>query len=750
MKQEQERILWCLSTTEVFPFSKLGGLGDYSYSFAKALHRRGYEVVVFSPYYEKHMLPLVREIGLKTERRTIRFRDNELNYDCLSGSYDGIGFVFFRYPEFWGHDDMFLSDCPRYNENLDGSTLLGKALSEELRIRLGGEAAGRRVIVQGNDAPASFFAPFLRADQLPNVALTKLYCVHSLAPDAAGRIYRLDEYYLDRELRERLGPHFHRDSTWLETLAPFFDRFMTVSPNYALEITKGEAQLNDLLKRMFQEGRLRGFLNGLEHEYWSIRTSPWIDREDGQPLASIKRQYKTNLCAEIGLPEEEPLLLFVGRITPQKGLDRLNDILRLNPELRIVVLGQGEPLERYIEEPYRGRVVHFDQYEDKLCHRLLAAADYSIVPSEYEPCGYVAMHAPRFGVIPLVRRTGGLVNIAKYIERLMPNTVQFDNAAQFVSRYRAYAASRIHENDELREELSKMEWRWEDVLEPMERFVLSEDPQPIRFDFYSDEHLLEKLREETVSLARFGDGEFSILLGRGAPAFQKFDTALQERLREIIHSDHPNVMIGIPRYFNDTSKLHFFSKPYWEEYIANNLDFIHSLNGNKIYANAGITRPYIDLGDRSGSKERFERFRSIWKGRKVLVVEGRKTRFGVNNDLLGEAGQVHRILCPETNAFSVYEAIKSEVVQAAAAYDVILVALGPTATVLCYDLGLLNRRAIDIGHLDIEYDWYSNKAVWKVQIGNKYVSEARHGNPYIESAPLDRSYYDSIIGEIGG
>lgn len=272
----------------------------------------------------------------------------------------------------------------------------------------------------------------------------------------------------------------------------------------------------------------------------------------------------------------------------------------------------------------------------------------------------------------------------------------------------------------------------------------------IRFNFYSDEELLTKLREQNVSLARFGDGEIAILLERGAPKFQSFDLALQERLQRIIRSDEPGVIIGLPKFFNDTSMLHYYSKPYWDNYIADNMDFIRSLDANKTYANTGVTRPYIDFADRSGSQDIFERFRMIWKGRKVLIVEGRQSRFGVNNDLLEGAETVHRILCPETNAFEVYETIIGEVTRAAAAYDVVLVALGPTATVLCYDLGLLNMKAIDIGHLDIEYEWYLRKSVWKVQIDNKYVNEARNGNPYSEAGQLDRSYYESIICEIRG
>jgi len=468
-----ESTLWCLSTTEVYPFSKIGGLGDYCYSFAKGLRDRGHEVMVFSPYYEKHMLPLTAELDYQIEPRTITFRKRELSYLSMSCTYEGITYVFFRYAPFWGHDTMFLDDCKRYNENLNGSTLLGKAMSIELRIRLQAESGNRRLVVQGNDALSSFFAPYIQAEAFPNVQVTKLYAVHSFVGEAVGRIYRMDEYYLDQEFKALIDRDFSREKSWLEVLTPHFDRFITVSPNYVTEITSGETSLSKLFSRMHQEGRLAGFLNGIDDAFWSIHSSPLLGREEGDTLSALKHRYKAKLCRRIGLSLEKPLLVFVGRITPQKGLQRLNDMLALLPDSHIVILGQGEPLEHYITEPYRKQVTHFDHYEEQLCHEVLAAADYSIVPSEYEPCGYVAMYAPRFGVIPLVRETGGLVNIAASVESVLQVPILFDTADQFARLYSGLLVRNLHESDTLREKLSHLTWRWDETLEQMELFVLS-------------------------------------------------------------------------------------------------------------------------------------------------------------------------------------------------------------------------------------------------------------------------------------
>jgi len=121
----------------------------------------------------------------------------------------------------------------------------------------------------------------------------------------------------------------------------------------------------------------------------------------------------------------------------------------------------------------------------------------------------------------------------------------------------------------------------------------------------------------------------------------------------------------------------------------------------------------------------FSYVKKIWSARDVVIVEGRYTRFGVGNDLLSNSNSVLRILCPERNAYDCYEKILS--VCKKQDKDVLfLVALGPTATVLAYDLCNDGFQAIDIGHLDIEYEWFLNNADRKSVVANKYVNETNN------------------------
>ena len=99
----------------------------------------------------------------------------------------------------------------------------------------------------------------------------------------------------------------------------------------------------------------------------------------------------------------------------------------------------------------------------------------------------------------------------------------------------------------------------------------------------------------------------------------------------------------------------------------------------------------------------------IWKNRDVIIFEGQEARLGVANDLLDGARSISRIIfCPVKNAFNKYDQILS-------AFDeinsdvLILAALGPTATVLAYDLCKKGYQAVDIGYIGDEYECFLRK-----------------------------------------
>lgn len=256
---------------------------------------------------------------------------------------------------------------------------------------------------------------------------------------------------------------------------------------------------------------------------------------------------------------------------------------------------------------------------------------------------------------------------------------------------------------------------------------------------------IDYLIKHKVSLARFGDGEFKIINSKKI-GFQETNNVLANRLREVLNSNEEGIMICIPGTFLKTDDMVYGSKIYWDTYLKENrMELYKSLNLKKVYYNTQMTRLYIDYKDKSKVEDRFEKLKSIWKNRDIIIVEGKFSKLGVGNDLFRGANSISRIICPSRNAFNKYD----EILEAVKNIDkdkLILIALGPTATVLAYDLHLLGYQALDIGHIDIEYEWFLIKATEKVAIENKYVNEVLEGR--ITESENDEEYLKEILFEI--
>ena len=262
------------------------------------------------------------------------------------------------------------------------------------------------------------------------------------------------------------------------------------------------------------------------------------------------------------------------------------------------------------------------------------------------------------------------------------------------------------------------------------------------------EQTIEKILKDGSSIARFGDGEFNMMKG-GDIEFQPKNKELTKRLREVLNSEEENLLIGIPSYYFEDISIYVDKAREWFEYIQirerlSTYKLLKNKN-HKIYYNSNISRFYIDFKDKSHAKEYITKIKKLWENRNVIMVEGDKTRSGVGNDLYNNAKSFKRILAPAENAFVKYDEILNAIIKYANKGDLILMALGPTATVLAYDLYKNGYQAIDLGHLDLEYEWFLRGAEWKEKIENKYVNEL---NQRDVPESKDEKYIKQIICKI--
>lgn len=263
------------------------------------------------------------------------------------------------------------------------------------------------------------------------------------------------------------------------------------------------------------------------------------------------------------------------------------------------------------------------------------------------------------------------------------------------------------------------------------------------------EETLRKIVEEHMSISRYGDGEFQIILGNAKDKYQDNNKLLAERLREILVSNLQNHIVALADDYGSVDIYGEKTRNDIRRYMTESKrkQQYQFIDMNKQYYNAYISRPYVyypkELYNEAG--ERFEKLKMIWKGRDVVIVEGDKTRMGIGNDLFSETKSLLRIIAPNENAFLVYDEILKKVLDSVAKDKQVLIALGPTATVLAYDLAAYGYWAIDLGHVDLEYEWYL-RGNGKCHIPYKYNNEMVGGS--VVTDIKDEQYEKSIICKI--
>lgn len=257
---------------------------------------------------------------------------------------------------------------------------------------------------------------------------------------------------------------------------------------------------------------------------------------------------------------------------------------------------------------------------------------------------------------------------------------------------------------------------------------------------------LNYIMAHNSSVARFGDGEMDIITGHSIP-YQDYDESLANELKEIISSEsNESLVICLSDVFERLDRYNQEAVDFWKQHLKDNHLYYKNLCKAPWYGSTFISRPYMDLVDKSLSNMYFKNIKNLWDKRDILIVEGVSSRSGVGNDLFDNANSVERIICPSKNAYSKIDEIES-LIERHAENKLVLLILGPTAKVLAKRLSIKKFQAIDMGHIDSEYEWFKMKATTKVKLDHKHTAEHNFDEniTFIE----DDTYNSQIVERIG-
>lgn len=260
-----------------------------------------------------------------------------------------------------------------------------------------------------------------------------------------------------------------------------------------------------------------------------------------------------------------------------------------------------------------------------------------------------------------------------------------------------------------------MKKKIKDILAAIVYFLYEKGILHNRIKVYTIDETIDELLNTGKSMVRFGDGEIVMIKGVDL-MLQKASPEIGEGLAKILAYPYDDLMVTIPGIFDTLSDHHQASRQFWRDHLLFcRKTYERYCNPNRVYYTTFVSRCYYYGKDRSDCDRWFAKIRKIWENKDVVIVEGTRTHNGVGNDLFDSAGSIERIICPPSDAYGALP----EILEACTQYDtdrMFLLSVGVAAKFLALELFQRGYRVLDIGNMDMEYEWYVRKAPGKMQI----------------------------------
>ncbi len=399
-------------TSEFADYAKAGGLGDVSAGFPRALRRRGIDARVLMPAYPEVIakatnVSIVADLpgraGIEPCRiGEVRMPDGLTVYLVLAPSlYERMG------TPYCGSEGL---DWPDNDLRFARLSLAAAELAKG--------CAGLPWVpdlLHVNDWPGGLAPAYLRWD---GARVPTLLTVHNIAYQGVFGRERMSLLGIPKHAFHIEGVEFHGRISFLKAGMYYADHVSTVSPTYAREITTEAlgAGLHGLTQGLAAEGRLSGILNGIE-ESWDPSRDPHLPHHFKADNLSGKRgvaeSVRTGLCLT---QSKGPLFGMVSRLVHQKGLDIVAETAReiVREGGQIAILGLGDPETEHmvsrLARRHRNHIALLIGFNESMARRIVAASDFCLMPSRFEPCGLLQMQAQRYGALPIAHATGGLAD----------------------------------------------------------------------------------------------------------------------------------------------------------------------------------------------------------------------------------------------------------------------------------------------------------------------------------------------------
>lgn len=260
-----------------------------------------------------------------------------------------------------------------------------------------------------------------------------------------------------------------------------------------------------------------------------------------------------------------------------------------------------------------------------------------------------------------------------------------------------------------------MKRKVKEILAAIVYFLYEKNILHNKIRVHSIDETIDELLSTEKSMVRFGDGEIVMIKGVDL-MLQKASAEIADGLKEILAYRYDDLIVTIPGIFDTLSDHHKASRQFWRDHLFFcRKTYETYCDPNRVYGTTFVSRCYYFAKDRTPCDAWFAKIRKIWENRDVVIVEGVRTHNGVGNDLLDTAKSIERVICPPSDAYSAIPAI----LEACTTYGkdrLFLLSVGVAAKFLAAELFRQGYRVLDIGNLDMEYEWYVRRTPGKIKL----------------------------------
>lgn len=435
------------ASSEVAPFAKTGGLADVGGALPLELQRAGHNVAVITPAYRqvkgsgRPIEPLGVKFDIPIGNKIVRGR-------LLRGTFPGtdVPAFFVEQDDYYDRAELYRHKGEDYKDNCERFVFFCRAVLESIRL-----LHLRVDVIHAHDWQTALIPAYLNIEYAHTQGyenIGSVLTIHNLAYQGIFWHWDMLLTGLDWKYFNWNQMEFYGKLNLLKTGLIFADWLTTVSPQYAKEIQSDPlgCGLDGVLRQ--RSAQLTGIVNGVDYSVWNPATDVHLAATyDSSTWEAGKAICKVALQKELGLPEapRTPIVALIGRLADQKGWDLVLEVLRrwaIQMDVQWAILGTGEPFyhERLLQlsAEYPQRVAARLEFSEPLAHRIEAGADAFLMPSRYEPCGLNQLYSLKYGTVPVVRATGGLVDS---VTDVTPETIAARTATGF--RFEEYHAAAL-------------------------------------------------------------------------------------------------------------------------------------------------------------------------------------------------------------------------------------------------------------------------------------------------------------------